>query len=53
MSFILQIWETLGSNSGQIQILIGILAFLVAVVALLKILDQIKISNTINDSTNG
>ncbi|NHB57009.1 hypothetical protein G9F32_03040 [Acinetobacter sp. 194] len=32
-------------NSGQIQIVIGIFAFFVAVIALIKILEQIKISN--------
>jgi len=38
-------WAWLGSNSGQIQIIIGLFALWFAYIAYRKVLDQIKISN--------
>lgn len=45
MSFINSFWSCLGSNSGQIQIIIAVGAIGLAFAAYQKVLEQIKISN--------
>lgn len=45
MDFICLVWDWLGANSGQVQIIIALIAFWLAYVVYRKVLEQIEISN--------
>lgn len=45
-------WGWLGQNSGQVQIVIAILAFILAYIVYRKVLEQIKISNRQTEISN-